>query len=317
MDVTRLVLGAALGAATAIGAITAVSAQGVPSETPPPSYTADQYVDSSGCVFVRVGVGGNVNWVPRVGRDRAPLCGYRPSLQGQTQTQTAVAPNVRAQGDMIVIGGATAAPRSPAAPTVPQSAMTVTGPTAATATTLRSVGSQPRTVATTPRVVTAAPAVQTPRVAGGDICANLPADLRPYFTGENARCGPQAVHPGDTARGLGPVASDGGRGPEPRTVVRYVTEVPEGYRLAWSDDRLNPYRGLGTEQGQRQMETVWTNTVPRQLRGSERRGIGSLFQPASRPATLAPAVLVVTRANAGPAAGGGDTTVVTTQSTRP
>ncbi len=315
MGVTRLVLCAALGAVTAIGATTAVWAQGVPSETPPPSYTADQYVDSSGCVFVRVGVGGNVNWVPRVGRDRAPLCGYPPSLAGQAQT--AAAPDDRAQEGVTVIGGATAAPRSPAAPAAAQSAVTVTGSPEARPTTLRSVGSQPRAVATTPRVVTTAPAVRTPRVAGGDICSDLPADLRPYFTDPNARCGPQAVHPGDTARGLGPVASDSGRSPEPRTVVRYVTAVPEGYRLAWSDDRLNPYRGLGTERGQRQMETVWTNTVPRQLSGSERRGTGALFQPASRPATLAPAVLVVTRANAGPAAGGADTTVVTTLSTRP
>jgi len=41
--------------------------------------------------------------------------------------------------------------------------------------------------------------------------------------------------------------------------------VPEGYKRAWNDDRFNPNRGRGTVAGQRQMEMVWTNTVPRRL----------------------------------------------------
>lgn len=41
--------------------------------------------------------------------------------------------------------------------------------------------------------------------------------------------------------------------------------VPEGYKLAWTDDRLNPRRGMGTPQGQAEQDQVWTRQVPAQL----------------------------------------------------
>lgn len=51
-----------------------------PAEEPPSSYKGTQYVDSTGCVYIRAGTAGNVTWVPRVTRDRQPVCGYQPSL---------------------------------------------------------------------------------------------------------------------------------------------------------------------------------------------------------------------------------------------
>jgi hypothetical protein len=44
-----------------------------------------------------------------------------------------------------------------------------------------------------------------------------------------------------------------------------ATVVPQGYRLAWTDDRLNPQRGPRTAEGNARMAQVWTNEVPQQL----------------------------------------------------
>ena len=41
-----------------------------------------------------------------------------------------------------------------------------------------------------------------------------------------------------------------------------VPLIPKGYRLAWTDDRLNPLRGVGTPEGEASMRLIWTDDVP-------------------------------------------------------
>ncbi len=50
-----------------------------PAELPREGFADVQYVDSAGCVFLRTGTNGKVIWVPRLTKDRKPLCGYAPS----------------------------------------------------------------------------------------------------------------------------------------------------------------------------------------------------------------------------------------------
>lgn len=52
------------------------AAVAAPDPAPPPDFTASQYIDGHGCVFLRQGQG----WAARLDDDNAPLCGFPPSL---------------------------------------------------------------------------------------------------------------------------------------------------------------------------------------------------------------------------------------------
>lgn len=158
----------------------------VPAEFPPTDFTGNQFVDSDGCAFVRAGIAGTTNWVPRVSRTREQLCNFQPSFPDQV----AAAPPAPIDPDLII----------EITPPVEPVGTTRSAETAAPIATVASIPAArpapvraPAPVVQTPRIV-AAPAIETPPPVTFAQACDGRFGIQPGFvsatTGRPIDCGP-------------------------------------------------------------------------------------------------------------------------------
>ncbi|WP_028030650.1 SPOR domain-containing protein [Gemmobacter nectariphilus] len=269
-----------------------------PAELPPAGFSGQQYVDSRGCLYVRAGYGGQTNWVARIDRARNPICGQTPSVtaMAQAQRQLATPEPVPAAPAPVAMAAApvpvAAAPRAVRGAAVAPSQYVPPPVTYGKPTPLRAaapvVAAAPPAVAA-PRAVVAAPAPVPVAPRGPVLAGDAPPfslgghpplvdrsrgcpERTPYGHFYRLRDGRTLLLCSNSPRPVPNVELAGvpghpvAAGPVVRVATSDLMTPPAGYKAAWTDDRLNPNRALGTAEGDQRMRQVWTDRVPQKLR---------------------------------------------------
>lgn len=290
------VLGAGGAQAQSVGQV------GGPANLPPSGFQGQQWVDNRGCVFLKAGYGGQITWVPRVGRDRRAMCGYPPSSAARAAIEVATAedmakPAAPAETAPVVM----AKPEPAAKPVVmasvqpviavapePQVAQPVRVAPAARVAPV--VAKQPAPYANTAPTegyevaaaagpsrgqigcYTSAPVAERVKTRNGGtvvVCTRGDGTLtgwRPPVYPREAGVGAAISDPVVVAQGgvrHGTVGS--GQTDHAGAADGAIPTPPKGYELAWDDGRLNPNRGKGTASGWSAQDQVWTRKVPSML----------------------------------------------------
>lgn len=236
------------------------AAQESPANQPPASFDGREFVDNNGCIFVRAGINGSTTWVPRVTRDREPLCDQTPTFGGGAGGAiAAAAPNA----ENVLIG-----------PVASASAAAPAAATGAAAQVARAPASKPA-AAQPPRILRRMPG----DTLGSSIVTCYACERSPYETVATPVVQPKPVK--KIVKKKAKAVAVASRLPGNTWIVpthvyknkkaREGLHVPHGYMPAWSDDRLNPYRAYQKVDGFYATQKVWTNQVPRQLVAKARK----------------------------------------------
>ena len=264
---------------------------GQPAERPPASYKGAQYVDSRGCVFMNASYAGAAQWVARVNRSHKVLCGYPPTFGPKPAIEVAedvapvtVAPVVVTAAPVVVKPAKANAPMATVASAMmpeavvvkPVPQVRVEHATAGLVASLPTPAQSYERVAAGPApgkigCYTSAPVAEVVRLRSGGtavVCTRGDGTLtgwRPPIYPHGAGVGAALSEPVQVARaehaGVGRVAA----APVYASAELPDVVVPKGYKVAWTDGRLNPLRGVGTPQGQAAQDQIWNQKVPAQL----------------------------------------------------
>lgn len=283
------VLGAGVAQAQSVGQV------GGPANLPPAGFQGEQWVDNRGCVFLKAGYGGQVTWVPRVGRDRRAMCGYPPSSAARAAIEVATAEDMAKPAAPVETAPVVMSKPQPMAkpvvmasvqPVIPVAPAPKVAPSVPVAPVVQAapvVARQPVPYAKAAPTggyevaasngpargqigcYTSAPVAERVKTRNGGtvvVCTRGDGTLtgwRPPVYPREAGVGAAISDPVVVAQG----------GVQHGTVAGAADDViptpPKGYKLAWEDGRLNPNRGKGTAAGWASQDQVWTRKVPARL----------------------------------------------------